>query len=168
MSLELIHGLYDYHWWANRRLFEIAVARGDDAVERDMGPQWSFPSIRRMFAHVYGADVVWLSRWNGAPLPAIPGGDIPSMLALRDRWDGFEAEQRAYVGGLAMADLARVIEYKNLQGQPQRAPLWRLLQHVPNHATHHRSEINTMLTLISGSPPDTGINSFLLTRSEQA
>jgi uncharacterized damage-inducible protein DinB len=168
MSVGMIRDLYDYHRWANRRLFEIAVARGEEAVERDMGPQWSFPSIRRMFAHVYGADVVWLSRWNGGSLSSIPGGDIPSMRALRERWDAFEAEQRAYVNGLTEADLARVIDYKNLQGLPQRSPLWRLLQHVPNHATHHRSEINTMLTLISGSPPDTGINSFLLTISGQA
>ena len=28
------------------------------------------------------------------------------------------------------------------------------------HATHHRSEIATMITLISGSPPDTGINTY--------
>ena len=68
----------------------------------------------------------------------------------------------AYVDGLGDADLARVLEYKNQSGVPQRAPMWRLLQHVPNHATHHRSEINTMLTIISGSPPDTGINSFIL------
>jgi hypothetical protein len=29
MSIELIRGLYDYHRWAHR-LFEIAVARGDE------------------------------------------------------------------------------------------------------------------------------------------
>jgi uncharacterized radical SAM superfamily protein len=42
-----------------------------------------------------------------------------------------------------------------------------LLQHVPNHATHHRSEIATMITMISGSPPDTGVNSYLLLRTGQ-
>jgi len=26
---------------------------------------------------------------------------------------------------------------------------------VTNHATHHRSEVATMLTMISGSPPST-------------
>ena len=39
MSLEMIRGIYDYHRWANRTLFDIALARGDEAVERDMGPQ---------------------------------------------------------------------------------------------------------------------------------
>jgi uncharacterized damage-inducible protein DinB len=28
---------------------------------------------------------------------------------------------------------------------------------VVNHATHHRSEAATMITLISGSPPDSGL-----------
>jgi uncharacterized damage-inducible protein DinB len=31
---------------------------------------------------------------------------------------------------------------------------------VVNHATHHRSEAATMITQISGSPPDTGINTY--------
>ena len=87
MSIEMIRGIYDYHRWANRALFDIALARGDEAVERDLGPPWSFPSIRRMFAHIYGADAIWLARWRGAPLAAFPGGDLPSMAALRERWD---------------------------------------------------------------------------------
>jgi uncharacterized damage-inducible protein DinB len=163
MSVEMIRGLYDYHGWANRRLFEVAVERGEEAVTRDMGPQWSFPTVLRMFGHIYGADAVWLARWRGAPLAAMPGGDIPTMHALRQAWDAFEADQRGYIEALSEADLHRVLDYKNQSGVPQRAPLWKLIQHNLNHATHHRSEINTMLTLISGSPPDTGINSFLLT-----
>jgi uncharacterized damage-inducible protein DinB len=31
------------------------------------------------------------------------------------------------------------------------------LTHVVTHGNHHRSEIATMLTMLSGSPPDTGI-----------
>ena len=167
MSLELIRDLYEYHRWANRRLWDTAVARGEEAVERDMGKQWSFPSIRRMFAHIYGADAIWLGRWQGRSMTAIPGADLPSMGALRERWDVLIAEQRAFLDGLGPADLTRVIEYKNTEGRAFRATLGALLPHVPNHATHHRSEIATMLTLISGSPPDTGINSFILATTGQ-
>jgi uncharacterized damage-inducible protein DinB len=161
MSLELIRGLYDYHHWANRRLFEVAAERGEEACTRDMGPQWSCPTILKMFGHIYGADAIWLARWKQAPLPSFPGVP-PSMAELRRAWDAFEVEQRRYLDAFTEADLARVLDYKNQQGVPQRAPMWQLLQHVPNHATHHRSEVSTMLTLISGSPPDTGINSFIL------
>jgi uncharacterized damage-inducible protein DinB len=168
MSVELIRGLYDYHRWANRKLFDVAVERGEAAVTRDMGTQWSYPTILRMFGHIYGADAIWLARWRGKPLPGFPGGDIQTMRDLRQAWDAFEADQRAYIEAQSEADLHRVLDYKNQSGLPQRAPLWRLIQHIVNHATHHRSEINTMLTLISGSPPDTGINSYILVTSSQA
>jgi uncharacterized damage-inducible protein DinB len=35
-----------------------------------------------------------------------------------------------------------------------------MLQHVVNHATHHRSEIATMLTMTKGSPPGTDMTIF--------
>ncbi|MBI3635033.1 MAG: DinB family protein [Candidatus Rokubacteria bacterium] len=163
MTLELIRRLYDYHRWANHRLFDEAEKRGEGAVERDMGTQWSFPSVRRMFAHIYGADTIWLARWKGTSMTAIPGQDIPSMSALRARWDALEGEQRAFVDGLRAPDLERIVQYRNTEGKEFRTMLAPLLQHVPNHATHHRSEIATMLTIISGSPPDTGLATYLWT-----
>ena len=65
--------------------------------------------------------------------------------------------------GLTEADLARVVEYRNAEGAALKAPLGPLLHHVVNHATHHRSEVATMITLISGSPPDTGIATYRTT-----
>jgi uncharacterized damage-inducible protein DinB len=114
-----------------------------------------------MFAHIYGADLVWLTRWKGtSPTRLMGDADFASMADLRTRWDALEAEQRAFVGGLGEADLARPLAFKNTQGQPSTIALGALLHHVVNHATHHRSEAATMITLISGSPPDTGINTY--------
>ena len=167
MTPTMIQGLYEYHCWANRRLFDVAMALGT-AIERDVGQQFSVPTLKAMFAHLYGADRVWLSRWKGASPARLPGdADFASMAALRAEWDDLEAEQRAFVEGLSAADLERVVEYSNTEGKRFHAPLWRLLQHVANHATHHRSEIATMLTMISGSPPDTGINTYVLAITNQ-
>lgn len=166
-ALDTIRGLYDYHWWANRRLYDVAAALGEEAVGQDVGPQFSYPTVRRMLAHLYGADAIWLARWKGQPTTSIPGGDIASLGHLRQRWDGMEGEQRAFVGALTTADLTRVVEYKNSEGKSFRAPLWPLLQHVANHATHHRSEIATMITMISSSPPDTGLMMYQLVRTGQ-
>ncbi len=87
-------------------------------------------------------------------------GDFATLAELRSRWDRLEAEQKAFVEGLTPADLDRVVSYKNTEGKALAPPLWRVLQHVPNHATHHRSEIATMLTMISGSPADSGIATY--------
>jgi uncharacterized damage-inducible protein DinB len=157
MAVALIRELYEYHRWANRRLFDTAAALGD-AATRDMGSQWSFPTLKGMFAHIYGADEAWLRRWQGtSPGRLLGDADFPTMTELRTRWDALEADQRAFVESVTEADLTRPVEYRNTSGQPFRVALAPLLQHVVNHATHHRSEVATMITLISGSPPDSGI-----------
>ena len=109
MSTELIRGLYGYHHWANRRLFDVAVGLGDAAVAREMGTQWSVPTLKGMFAHIYGADTIWLTRWRGASPSRIPGdADFSSMADLRAKWDALEADQRVFVDGLDEAGLSRV------------------------------------------------------------
>ncbi|HYS16181.1 MAG TPA: DinB family protein [Candidatus Binatia bacterium] len=167
MSVEMIRGLYDYHRWANRRLFEVATALGEELTSREVGKQFSYSTIRRMFGHLYGADRIWLSRWTGVSLTTIPGAEFATLASIRAPWDDLEREQRAVIDGLSAADLDRVIEYRNAEGKQFKFPLGPLLQHVANHATHHRSEIATMLTMVSDSPPDTGLATYLVTTSQQ-
>jgi uncharacterized damage-inducible protein DinB len=167
MSLDLVRGLYDYHWWANRRLCQHVDGLGEELAGRDVGPQFSMPSVLRMLAHIYGADAIWLARWKGSSPASLPGGDIATLTELRGRWDALEAEQRAFLDSLAVSDLTRSIAYRSNEGQPFRLPLGPLLRHVANHATHHRSEVATMVTMLRGSPPDTGIVSYELMRTGQ-
>ena len=160
MSVTLVREHYDYHHWANRRLFDLAAGLGA-GLTREMGAHWSFPTLKGMFAHIYGADNIWLTRWKGSsPSRLLGDADFASMTDLRARWDALEAEQRAFVAGLTEADLPRPLSYRNTEGKEFQVALGALLQHVVNHATHHRSEAATMITLISGSPPDTGINTY--------
>jgi uncharacterized damage-inducible protein DinB len=167
MSVATVRDLYEYSRWANHRLFDFALGLGEDVCGREVGTQFSMPTVTRMFGHMYGAEWIWLSRWKGGSPTALPGASLISMAEVRGKWDALEAEERAFIDGLTDADLARTIEYKNTEGKPFRAPLGQLLQHVANHATHHRSEIATMVTMLSGSPPDTGINTWTLIRSGQ-
>lgn len=166
-AVELVRGLYDYHRWANRKLFDHAAGLGEEAVTRDVGKQFSYPTLLRMFGHLYGADWVWLARWKGQSPTTVPGDEFKTLASVREKWDGLETEQTAFVEGLTAADLGRVVEYRNTAGKAFRLTLWPLLQHVANHATHHRSEIATMITMVAGSPPDTGVNTYLLVKTGQ-
>lgn len=168
MSVAMVRELYDYHRWANHRLYDFALGLGEAACAREVGTQFSYARVTRMFAHLYGADWLWLQRWKGTSPTAVPGDELTTMAAVRRQWDGLEAEQKAFVDGLTDADLDRVVDYKNTEGAGFRAPLGALLAHVANHATHHRSEIATMVTMLSGSPPDTGMNTWILSRTGQA
>jgi uncharacterized damage-inducible protein DinB len=163
MAAALIRELYDYHRWANRRLFDVAVGLGE-ALTKDMGKHWSVPTVKGMFTHLCAADTIWLARWTSTPPGRLPvDADFPTMADLRAHWDGKEAEQRAFVEALDDAALLKPVTYKNATGGESSAPLGPLLQHVVNHATHHRSELATMITLISASPPDTGIATYRTT-----
>lgn len=172
MTIDLVREVYDYHQWANRRLFDVTSALGEETAARELGQQFSVPTLLGMFAHVYGADRWWLGWWTAAqPAPAPAGdmayGDPPRSLAeLRERWDTLEGEQRRFVGALAADDLVRIVEGQGRLGT-FRMPLGVLLLHVANHGTHHRSEIATMLTLVSGSPPDTGMVSYYTAKTGQ-
>ena len=164
MSVHMFSELYDYHRWANRRLFDHASSLGEELASRDMGQQFSYTTVRRMFGHLYGADWIWLARWKGVTTTTVPGDEFKTLASIRAPWDELEREQRSFVEALAPADLERVIEYRNQEGRQLRAQLFPLLQHVANHATHHRSEIATMITMIKGSPPDSGLNTYLLAK----
>jgi len=78
-----------------------------------------------------------------------------------------EQAQKVFVEALSPADLERGIEYRNTEGTAFRVALGPLLHHVANHATHHRSEIATMITMISKSPPDTGLVTYELLQTGQ-
>ena len=167
MSLAPIQDLCAYHRWANRRLFDVAAGLGEAACGREVGAHFSVPTLTRMFAHLYGADWLWLQRWKGTSPTALPGADVVSMAALRAPWDALETEQTAFVDALTAADLDRVVDYRNTEGLPFHGRLGVLLQHVLTHAVHHRSEIATMLTMISGSPPDTSLLVYHLAATGQ-
>ncbi len=86
-----------------------------------MGKQWSVPTVKAMFVHLYGADAIWLARWTAASPGRIRGdADFPALDALRPAWDLLEGQQRAFVEGLTEGDLARVVEYRNAEGQRSR------------------------------------------------
>jgi len=161
MERELIRGIWDYHWWANRMLFGEAAALGEGKARKHLGAHWSFPTLKGMLAHIYGADRIWLARWKGSsPTKLYGDADFADLADLRTQWDALEAEQRAFVTSLGTVELARTLDYTSTDGKPFAQPLWQLLQHVVNHATHHRSELAAMVTMIKGSPPPTDMVLF--------
>jgi len=172
VTLDLIREYWAYHHWANRRLFDVVAALGEDAAGREIGKQFSEPSLRAMLVHMYGADWFWLATWRGSP-PAVVRGDptyglvIRDLAEIRQKLPLLVLELVPLAAELGEADIWRSLDGKTPEGRTYHRPLGMLLLHVPTHAAHHRSELATMLTMTSGSPPDTGINSYYREKSEK-
>ena len=165
----VLRAVYDYHGWANRRLFAAARELGPD-VSREVGPQFSFPTVKGMFAHIAGADRIWLDRFQGKPpRPLQKDADFASMDDIATAFEALEVEQREFLASLMATDLDRPVHYTSglMGGRALTLPLGGLLLHVANHATHHRSEIATMITMLKGSPPGTDRVLYELIQSGQ-
>ena len=168
VTLQMIRELYDYDRWASRRLFDVVAGLPAGEADREIGKQFSFPTLKGMLVHVLAALTVWLTRWEGtSPTAMLGAAEFPDLAALRRRWDEQDEKIRAFIAGLRDQDLTRVIHYKNVQGQAFQLPLWPLMQHVANHSTHHRSEIATMLTILGTSPPPTDLVVYHLVKTGQ-
>ena len=72
MTPEEMKVLYDYNAWANRREMEAASALTTEQFTKPLGS--SFSSVRDTLAHIFGAEWVWLERFQGRSPSSLPDG----------------------------------------------------------------------------------------------
>ena len=146
--------LYDYNYWATRRI--VGAAANLTAEQFTAPTPLSWGSVRDVLTHVLGAEWVWRLRCQEglAPAKLLNPTAFPTLDALLVRWGQEEAAMRAYVGNLADDALNSPITYRNTAGKAFEAVLWQILLHVVNHGTQHRAEVAHVLTSMGHSPGD--------------
>ena len=151
MTFELLQTLLDYHYWARDRLFVAMDTLTEEQVRRPLGN--SFSSVFDTVVHLYGADWIWRSRWEGESPMALPKSELFDDLAnVRAAWQGEEQRIRAIVNRLGPEGILRPIEYTGWDGRRQAQPFWQMLQHLVNHGSYHRGQITTMLRQLEIPP----------------
>ena len=81
MTFELLQTLLDYHYWARDRLFVAMDTLTEEQVRRPLGN--SFSSVFETVVHLYGADWIWRSRWEGESPMALPIRPPSAIMATR-------------------------------------------------------------------------------------
>lgn len=167
MTPDEMRVLYEYNAWANRRHLEAVGKVTREEFLKPMGS--SFGSLRDTIAHIYGAEWVWLERFQGRSPSSLPDvkefQDVPSLKA---KWIELEARLLGFVGRLTQEDLNRVMEYKTLKFGVYRNPLWQSMQHVVNHGTYHRGQITTLLRQLGAEPILTDLMHYYRERATAA
>jgi len=167
MTPEEMRVLYDYNAWANRRQLEAASKVTTEEFLRPMGS--SFGSLCDTLAHIYGAEWVWLERFQGKSPSALPDvTQFHDVTGLREKWLEHEARLLDFVGKLTQEDLERVMEYKTLKFGVYRNMLWQSMQHVVNHGTYHRGQVTTLLRQLNAQPILTDLMHFYRERAAAA
>lgn len=151
MNIEYARTLVDFHYWARDRMLDAVFTLDEGDYTRSLGS--SFSSVRDTLQHTFGAEVVWLCRWQGESPTTFPGEMPADAAGLREAWKTHEIRFRAFVASLDDEALQVVVHYRLFSGAEGESPLWQMLAHVVNHATYHRGQVTTLLRQLGAAAP---------------
>jgi uncharacterized damage-inducible protein DinB len=154
MRAEAVRTLFDYSYWANHRLLEVALGLSPQQVVAPAPVPHG--SLLGTLVHIFAAEQVWRARCQEGVSPAALATveAYPTLEALTRAWEAEEQAMRSYLATLTDQDMERVVTYRRPDGRVYSHPLWQALVHVVNHGTQHRGEAALLLTGYGRSPGD--------------
>ena len=162
MNIRDILTIYDYNYWANRR---ILAASAQVSPERFLAPAThSFGSLRGTLAHTLDGERAWRMLYQHQTLDyfgAMKEAAFPTFAMLQQRWNEEERAMRDYLAQLTDANMTDYVRYTVPEGHKRERLLWHCLWHVVNHGTQHRSEAAVILTEYGSSPGELDFTAFL-------
>ncbi len=151
MTAKDLERLYDYGYWANKKLLVVVSQLTPDQFTQEVAG--SYGSVRNTLVHTLSAEWGWLDRCGGHPRgPALEADDYPDVAALVETWTRVEGWMRVFLAGLADEDMDRPVEYRNPRGEPRSMALGELMQHGANHGVHHRGQLALLLRVLGHVP----------------
>ena len=112
-KLEFIREVYAHNEWANNVVLDTAAKVPEAALLTQ--PVGSYTTIIADLAHVIGAQVAWLGRWQTGQMPEGAGRfeDMDSLAVLREEAERSHQALRDYFDSLETdADVDAVAEYQ--------------------------------------------------------
>ncbi|HJP85346.1 MAG TPA: DinB family protein [Gemmatimonadaceae bacterium] len=149
MSVEYFTKLLDHMEWADKRALASLRAMSNPP-----------PVTVELFAHIVGAERVWLSRIEGSasPLPTWPKltlGETEKVLA------GNVEGYRRILSGLSSEGLQQPITYKTSAGDQFTSTIEDILTQVLTHSAYHRGQIAAQVRAAGGTPNPTDYIAYI-------
>ena len=147
--------LFLYGRWANDRIFEAVARLSDAEFAQEAGG--SFGSVKATLLHMYGADWVWMERFQGRSPRAMPGDgrQAATLAEVRTKWEPVQEQLRAFVLEQTPATLASPLRYTSFAGESFTRVMSDALVHLVNHGTYHRGQVVTLLRQLGKTAPAT-------------
>jgi len=131
--------------WAHSVWSDAAIAAAIN------GPPPPSPDAVREYAHVLGAEEIWLARLEGRSTTLAVWPDESSEVlatAARRIHQGYEK----YLAGLRDEDLATLVAYTNTAGRAFETSVVDIVTHVALHGQYHRGKVNLLLRQSGATP----------------
>ena len=149
-----------YNRWQNRCVIDSAETLPAAALTAPRGAFWG--SILGTLSHLLWGDLVWMSRFDGGPKPALALADSAEQCA---DWADWRRERQAtdgrivdWAGRLTDAELAgELFWHSGALGRAVSRPKALCVAHFFNHQTHHRGQVHALLTAAGARTADTDL-----------
>jgi len=148
MLLDQLRRLFDHAEWANAHV--IAALESQTVA----------PDIVELFAHVLGAEEIWLSRLEQRPSRLAVWPTL-SVAQLAEVAQSNASSYRAYLDRLTPDDMPRLAAYKNSAGQAFETAIGDVLTHVAMHGSYHRGQVALRMRREGWEPAPTDFIAFV-------
>jgi uncharacterized damage-inducible protein DinB len=151
MTVQDLEALYDYNYWANRKLFEVMSQLKPEEFTRSVAG--SYGSVRNTLVHVMSAEWGWLDRCGGHPRGArLKSEDYPTLESLTTAWAKIESYVDEFLSALKDEDLKREVQYSPDGVAKRTMAIGDMLEHSVVHGAHHRGQVALLLRLLGYTP----------------
>ena len=151
MTVRDLERLYDYGYWANKKLFDVLSQLTPEQFIQPVAGNYG--SVRNTLVHILSAEWGWLDRCGGASRgPALNAADYPTLASVFDRWKQVESHVRGFLSTLRDNDLDRVVEFAIGGGPKHAMRLGELMHHAAIHGVHHRGQVALLLRSLGYTP----------------
>lgn len=136
--------LAEYNRRANDRVYDACATLPPTSLSEPSAAPYS--TILGLLEHLLASDDVWLSRFEG-DVQAQLNDDHPErgLDELRAARLAMDERLEAFTNSLTPQRLGETFRYRNSRGEQLAVPIQLLINHMFNHQTHHRGQLQVLL-----------------------
>jgi uncharacterized damage-inducible protein DinB len=94
-----------------------------------------------------------LARIKGEPFPGPVAENERNLAHLQTAWPELLTRWRVWASSVTGESPLREVTYRDLKQNQWKQPLWQIILHVVNHATHHRGQAAGFIRTMGYTPP---------------
>ena len=151
MTKAILETHLKYTAWASGRLLEAAAALSGEELNRDF--LTADKTVLGTLVHCFAADRIWFHRVDGTLRSSFIDPEDHSLPLLSTEWPKYGQRWLELLAMESEESLQRIVTFTDLKGKQHQQPLWQIILHMVNHATHHRGQVAGFLRTMGHVPP---------------
>lgn len=148
MTKEFFQELFDYTYWAHRRVWACVVQLSEEQFTEALDS--SVGSLHEQCLHTMSVEFWWFRFLATDTLEFLQAEQYPARATLRAKWDETEEQVRAYLETLTPDELQREVRPDFWDEGAQPIQVWQALFQVANHSTDHRAQTLASIHRLGG------------------